>query len=188
MARARKNNDNLAVAAISAAISLLIVVVFYGGTITGNTPADVTLTTTVGETTSCTITTDSTLEIADVVLETADQAFDPATFTMENDGTVYVNVTAAINQSVADLLGTSTGTSNIELSVEAGSGTELNNTSGIGEAYGSATSILTLLSPAAANDDAVFTPLLNAGGASDLVGQANQATLRLVCTADQDAA
>jgi hypothetical protein len=187
MARARKNNDNLAVAAISAAISLLIVVVFYGGTITGNTPADVALTTTVAETVSCSITANPAIAIGAVSLETTDQAFTPSTFTMENAGSVYVNVTAAINQSVADLLGTTTGTSNIELAVEAESGTELNNTSGIGEAYGSATSILTLLSPAAAADAAVFTPLLNAGGASNLVGDSNEATLRLVCTSDTDA-
>lgn len=182
MARARRNDDMMKLAAISAAVSLVVVLVFFGGTLTGNSSTDVTLTTTISATTTCTF-NETAVVFGALNLETDAQAPDSGdVISVVNDGSTIVNMTAALNQTATSLLGTTTGTSALDIAVTAESGTASSLTA-LGT---SATNAVTLLLPDDATDAVTLTTTIDVGGGASNVGVANEALISFVCTADVD--
>jgi len=182
MARKRKNDELIKLAAISAAVSLVVVLVFFGGTLTGNSSTDVTLTTTIAASTTCTF-SGNAITFNSLSLETNAQAPDiGAVLTVVNDGSTIVNMTASLNQTITALLGTTTGTSALDIAVATESGTA----SSITALGTSTTPAVALLLPDDANDAVTLTTTMDVGGGASNVGIANQALISFVCTADAD--
>jgi len=117
---ARKNNDTMRLAAVSAVVSLFIVVVFFGGSLTGNAVYDITVDVT--ETISCSFlpANASTLDFGTIADVSTDSDTSPVV-TVTNDGTGNVDVNVTEASGIDTFLG-GTGTE-LELLVTQTSGT-----------------------------------------------------------------
>tara|TARA_Y100000004_G_C8940930_1_gene424167 strand:- start:1074 stop:1607 length:534 start_codon:yes stop_codon:yes gene_type:complete len=119
-------NNNLATAAIAAVVSLVIVLVFAGGSLTGNAAtANYALTANVVATVDCNLANGTTLAFGDISQGGA-AASDP-NVTVQNDGSAAVDIVIKSSGTIDAFLGASGGSSlEATVSVESGSATNQN--------------------------------------------------------------
>ena len=179
MAR-KKNNDTMRLAAVSAVVSLFIVIIFFGGSLTGNASIYA-VTVDVSETIACTFSpANSTLDFGTISGVSTDGDTSP-TVTVTNDGTgdVDVNVTEATD--IDTFLG-GTGTElEIAVTVQSGS-TTLGSKSNLTD--NTATVAADSLTPTDTADDAVLTFTLQGGpGISSGNSQSQASGITVSCSA-----
>ena len=159
MAR-KKNNDNMKLAAISAVVSLFIVIVFFGGSITGNNVAynvlvDVTASA------SCSFSPASgDLDFGSVsAISTESGTVDVV---VENNGAVAVDVNSHVTTSVNTIFGSgNTGKMEMIAVLEGGSAT--NNHATRANETNSAAAAIETLEPLASEDAVTLTYRLESG-------------------------
>jgi len=110
MARRKTNDEFMRIAAVSAAVSLIVVVVFFGGSITGNSTSAYTLSATVSSSPSCAFTDDGSGTLSFGTITATEQTSGTTdSVTVENDGPIAVDVEAEVAVGVDAMLG-GTGT------------------------------------------------------------------------------
>ena len=171
------HNNNLATAAIAAVVSLVIVLVFAGGSITGNaTTANYALTATVTGTVNCDLSA-ATLAFGSVA-QSAAAASDP-NLTIQNDGSSSVDIVIRSSGTIDNFMGASSGSTLEATMTSVGSGatgTNVNITTSDQE-------IVDGLVPTDANDDATVNFVLTAG--SDATAGAKSGT-NVIITCSED--
>ncbi len=190
MARTRRNDDLMRLAAVSAAVSLTIVLVFFGGTITGSSHStDIAVDMTITSTTSCNLST-NTLTNGAVALATAGQTFDEgASFNLENNGTAYLNITFGINQSMDGFLGFSGSAFNFVSSggVNGTAGTPMGVTTVDFGGATTTTAMGDLLVPTDGGDDTIsYAVTFDTPATSTRLGSQELATITVTCSGDTD--
>jgi len=191
MAR-KKSNDLMQVAGIAAAVSLVIVLIFYGGTISGNSTQNFNTTVVVTGVTSCSIQNATAADNGDSgsildfgTLEAASTS-GTAFVLLENDGTNIVNVSIDDDGNMATSYGGAATTVEAKVDDLTSDGTTAISTytAIAGQDYE------TLLSPIDNNDDANFQLLINATSDSSLLAGTYTIDDGVVftCTGDTDGA
>ena len=104
----KKANNQLEIAAISAVLSLFIVIIFFGGSLTGN--ATYVVNVDVASVVSCEFSPidGETLDFGSISAAGADSSIDP-NITVTNDGSANVDVTVTPHANIATFIG-GTGT------------------------------------------------------------------------------
>ena len=158
MAR-KKNNDNMKLAAISAVVSLFIVIVFFGGSLTGNVAYNVVVDVTAAA--ACTFTPSSgDLDFGSVSAVSTDSS--TVAVTVENSGAVAVDVNSHVTTSVNTIFGSgNTGKMEMIAVLEGGSATN-NHVTRANETNSAAAAIETL-QPLASEDAVTLTYRLESG-------------------------
>ena len=180
MAR-KKNNDTMRLAAVSAVVSLFIVIIFFGGSLTGNASIYA-VTVDVSETIACTFDpANSTLDFGTITGVSTDGSTSP-TVTVTNDGTGDVDVNVTEASAIDSFLG-GTGTE-LEIAVTAQSGSALNSGAKSNLTDNTATVAADSLTPNDASDDAVLTFTLQGGpGISSGNSQSQASGITVSCSA-----
>jgi len=178
MAR-KKNNDTMKLAAISAVVSLFIVIVFFGGSLTGNVAYNVLVDVTAAA--SCSFSPASgDLDFGSVSAISTDSS--TVAVTVENNGAVDVNVNSHISSDVETIFGPSnTGKMELVAVLEGGSAT--NNHDPKANETTTPTAAILNLKPTASEDAVTLTYNLESG--PEAMATANQAIaggLTVACT------
>ena len=178
MAR-KKNNDNMKLAAISAIVSLLIVVIFFGGSLTGNVAYNVVVDVTASA--ACTFSPSSgDLDFGTVSAVSTDSS--TVQVTVENSGAVAVDVNSHVTTSVNTIFGSgNAGKMELIAGLEGGSAT--NNHNSKGNETNVAAAVVETLEPLASEDLVTLTYNLESG--PEAMATANQAIaggLTVACT------
>lgn len=176
----RNQNSNLQVAAISASVALIIVLVFYGGAITGNSAHTATFTVTadVAQSLDCSL-SDTTGTFADLDASAGMAA--PVTTTLTNNGVGSVDVDITSDVSGNALLGTGT---TVYLGITSNNGgsdvaaEEINSTS---SAFAT-TNFVTSLPSTSGTDTVAFNVSVKPATDSNQL-DANSMVITFTCTA-----
>ena len=170
----KKTNNQLEIAGISAVLSLFIVLVFFGGSLTGN--ATYVVNVDVASTTSCAFTPSdgSTLDFGSISAGGADSNTAP-TVLVENDGSANVDITATPHANIATFIGGS-GTS-MEVTMSGNKAANLFGTAGgTNMTLGSGNVVAENLTAVDSVDDATLTLVLEAGSSPTAGNDQTQAS------------
>ena len=170
----KKTNNQLEIAGISAVLSLFIVLVFFGGSLTGN--ATYVVNVDVASTTSCAFTPGdgATLDFGSISAGAADSSLSP-TVLVENDGSANVDITATPNSGIATFIG-GTGTT-MEVTMSGNKAANLFGTAGgTNMTLGSGNVVAENLTAVDSVDDATLTLVLQSGGSPTAGNDQTQAS------------
>jgi len=180
MAR-KKNNDTMKLAAVSAVVSLFIVVVFFGGSLTGNAVYQVDVEVVAAAACTFSPVDGSTLDFGTVsAIDTDSSTVD---LTVENSGAVDVDVDATLGAAIPTIFGASNA-GNMEAIAVLEGGSATNSFSSKGNLSTTTGFVVETLKPAASEDLVTITLNLESGsGQMTAATQAIPAGLTVTCAA-----